>query len=120
MDLIVQRNVTAAELPEAYNRAEFFIFPSLYEGFGIPILEAFASKVPVLLANASCFQEVAGDAALYFDVDNTESLQLQALSLLSDTHLKNDMVERGLKQLQRFSWDKCVAETVEVYKKLIG
>lgn len=116
-NLIIQTNVKASELPEVYNRAELFIFPSIYEGFGIPILEAFASKVPVLLANASCFPEVAGDAAMYFEIDNMHSLQQQVEALLNDSTLRNIMIEKGLMQLSKYSWDKCAADTLETYKK---
>ena len=116
-DFVLQNNFKHTEMPEVYNRAEFFIFPSRYEGFGIPILEAFSSKVPVLLSDASCFPEVAGDAALYFELDNIEQLQQHAISLLTDKDLRNSLIQKGLKQLAKFSWEICAKETLNVYQK---
>lgn len=106
------------ELPLIYSAARLFVFPSLYEGFGLPILEAMSSGVPVVSSNASCLPEVAGNAAQLFDPSDVEGLT----SLLRDT-LENEeklsLYHRlGLSRAEHFSWQRCAFETLEVYKKV--
>lgn len=105
------------ELAWAYSNALFFIFPSLYEGFGFPILEAFACNCPVISSTGGSLPEVAGDAALYFDPKNYLQIQQAAYNILNDTKLKLSLISNGQKQLKKFSWGECRGKTFEVYKK---
>ncbi|MEK7101475.1 MAG: glycosyltransferase family 1 protein [Patescibacteria group bacterium] len=95
--------------------ASAFIYPSIYEGFGMPILEAFYHKVPVACSNTSSFPEVAGSAAVYFDPYNEEHI---AKAISEAIKNKEKLVELGTRQLSKFSWEKCAKETLEVYKSL--
>lgn len=116
-NIILTGQVGQQELTALYRNASLFVFPSLYEGFGLPILEAFASRVPVVAANNSSLPEVGGDAALYFDALNPADLKQKMLSILSSEEIRNSMIEKGLQQLQKFSWAKCAKETLEWIKK---
>lgn len=119
-DLVIVNNVNSTkELQEIYNRASLFIFPSLYEGFGIPILEGFASKVPVLLTNTSCFPEIAQDAAAYFEPNNINDFQDKVNLILNSNDYSNNLIAKGVKRLEDFSWEKTSKETYELYKELI-
>ena len=92
-------------LPELYAAADVFVFPSLFEGFGIPLLEAMAAGTPVCAASVSSIPEVVGDAALMFDPVNPADIADQLDRLLHDAALCQDLVSRGRRQAQRFSWD---------------
>lgn len=105
------------DLQWAYRKAKCFVFPSLYEGFGIPILEAWTCKCPIVLADASCFKEIAGDAALYFEPGNGEEMKEKIKSLLIDTSLCNDICSRGLERVKQFSWSNAAEKTFQVYRK---
>lgn len=102
-----------------YKSAQMFIYPSYYEGFGIPILEAFQAQCPVVLSNASCFSEVAGDAGVYFDPKSPEQLRQSVSSLLNNKQLRQEMTDKGLQRLQNFSWEKSALQTVEIYKEIL-
>lgn len=117
---VIQMSLTDEELYYAYQGAECFIFPSLYEGFGIPILEAFYCKCPVILSNASCFPEIAQDSALYFDPNNEEELAEKICLLLQTPSLANKLIEKGNERLKMFSWENTVAETYKFYKEIAG
>lgn len=117
---VMQISLTDDELYYAYQYAECFVFPSLYEGFGIPILEAFYCKCPVILSNASCFPEIAQDGALYFEPDNEEELAEKICLLLQKPSLADKLIEKGNERLKMFSWENTVAETYEFYKEIIG
>jgi glycosyltransferase involved in cell wall biosynthesis len=101
-----------------YRNAVAFICPSLYEGFGIPILEAMELSCPVICANTGSLPEVAGDAAIYFDPSVTGSMQHALETSLFDKNLLNDLRRRGLKRQAKFSWDRCAEETMAVYNSL--
>jgi glycosyltransferase involved in cell wall biosynthesis len=102
-----------------YQRAIAFIYPSLYEGFGIPILEAFACGCPVILSNASCFPEVAEDAALYFEAGNKDDLSHKLEEIISNSELRNNLKNKGLNRQKFFSANKKAKETFEVYKSVL-
>jgi len=102
----------------AYQNAELFIFPSLYEGFGLPLLEAFASSCPVVSSTGGSLPEVGGNAALYFDSKNALEMQHAVYSCLYDPAVKADLIAKGKKRLMDFSWDKCRAETLSVYRSV--
>lgn len=106
-------------LSNLYFNSLFFIFPSLYEGFGIPVLESFASNCPVLLSNGGSLPEVGGEAALYFDLSDENSLYISVCKLLDDEGLRNELVLKGRERVKKFSWDRTFENTLDVYKKTI-
>jgi alpha-1,3-rhamnosyl/mannosyltransferase len=112
-------DVAEADLPALYSGADVFVFPSLYEGFGLPPLEAMACGAPVLCAATPALQEVVGDAALTFDPVNVEELAHVLLRVLGDADLRADLSQRGLVQAQRFSWKKAAQETLIVYRQAL-
>jgi glycosyltransferase involved in cell wall biosynthesis len=103
------------QLAQFYKGALLFVFPSAYEGFGIPTLEAMKCGCPVILSNSSCLPEVGGDAALYFENGDAASLSLAINKILNDEQLRNDLVKRGLERAKEFSWKK----TAEGYYTLL-
>jgi glycosyltransferase involved in cell wall biosynthesis len=111
--------VNNSTLPIIYGKALFFIFPSLYEGFGIPILEAFSNSCPVILSNCSSFPEVAGDAADYFDPRSEESIRMSVTKLLDDEKLRDNMRERGLERVKEFSAENMAEKTLDVYRSVL-
>nr|HID12592.1 glycosyltransferase family 1 protein [Anaerolineae bacterium] len=106
------------DLPALYAGAQALVFPSLYEGFGLPVLEAMACGTPVVCSNISSIPEVGGDAALYFDPTDTEALTEAIHTVLSDTGLHGEMRGRGLAQAARFSWRRAAEATAQVYRTL--
>ena len=114
-DRVVQRTVGADEFPSLYASAAAFVYPSRYEGFGLPILDAWAAGCPVVLARASCFPEIGGDAAEYFELDDPKSLR-DAI----ERARTGQTVAVGAERLKPFTWEKCAAETAAVYRKVVG
>lgn len=112
-DIILTGRVTFEALRALYQGARFFAFPSLYEGFGLPILEAFASHVPVLTADNSSLREVGGDAALYCNAESVEDIAEKMKRLWGDEELRSELIMKGEEQLKKFSWDKCAKETLD-------
>lgn len=108
------------ELRWLYANAQVFIYPSIYEGFGMPILDAFSFGCPVLLANATCFPEVGGDAALYFNPKDEDDFRRQLVRMIGEDdaarRLRADLVSHGKEREKLFSWKKCANETAEVYR----
>lgn len=102
-----------------YQNALAFVYPSLYEGFGIPILEAFACNCPVILSNCSSFPEVAGDAGIYFDPKNITSFRDALHCVLFDSKERDNLVAKGLKQLEKFSWYKSAQKTAKLYQDVL-
>jgi glycosyltransferase involved in cell wall biosynthesis len=113
-----QFDVKDRDLDEFYRRALLFAFPSLYEGFGFPILESFANRCPVALSNASSFPEVAEDAAIYFDPTKAESITAAIGKLLRDRPLREQLVARGQQRYRDFSWRKTANEVTKIYREL--
>ena len=107
-------------LPKLYAGARLFAFPSLYEGFGLPVLEAMASGIPVICSNASTLPEVAGDAALFHAPQDVEGLAGLLEKGLEDELWRQAATVRGLARAATFSWEKCTRETLEVYRSLAG
>lgn len=107
------------DLANLYSRAACFIFPSQYEGFGIPVLEAFACGCPAVLNRASSLPEVGGDAALYFDSSRPDSLEERVRLVLNDFTFRNELVARGRARAQQFSWEQSVSKHLAVYQSLI-
>jgi len=107
-------------MKKLYSNARAFIFPSCYEGFGLPILEAFSCGCPALLSNASSLPEIGGDAALYFNPSDPESFTSTLEHLLMDDTLRMQLTSRGYQRLKQFSWEKTARATREVYEKLVN
>lgn len=103
-----------------YTRAEAFVFPSLYEGFGLPPLEAMAHGTPVVASNVSALPEVVGDAALLVNPENVFDISRAIRQVLLDTHLRARLVRLGYKQVQRFSWEESVRRVLRVYEEALS
>jgi len=108
------------DLPALYNLAELFVFPSLYEGFGLPPLEAMACGVPVVASNASSLPEVVGEAALTVDPLDVEGLAEAMRRLLDDDTLRARMIERGLERARTFTWQGAARKLLSTFKRSVG
>lgn len=117
---LIQRNFEDNELASYYSDATCFVFPSEYEGFGIPVLEAMACGCPVVLANHSSFPEVAGDAGVYFELDNPEDLKNKITGLLENETLHQHYVQKSLEQAQKFSWKKTADESLKIFRSVVS
>ena len=109
--------IPASELPLWYNAAELFVYPSLYEGFGLPPLEAMACGTPVVVADTSSLPEVVGEAGVIVNPLDVEGLAEAMRRVLGDEALQQEMKERGLRRAQGFSWAETAQETVQVYRR---
>ncbi len=118
-DVVFLGYVEDADLPILYGRADFFVYPSLYEGFGMPILEAMACGTPVITSNCSSMPEVAGDAACLIDPLDVESLAEKMLELAASEELRAALRARGIERAGRFSWAETARETMAVYQGLL-
>lgn len=109
------------DLPNLYSNAIAMIYPSLYEGFGMPILEAFACGCPTILNNKSCFPEIAGDAAVYFESDGVKSNLAGTLEkfVSLSSNQRNNIIEKSKKRLANFSWQKSACSLAELYESVI-
>ncbi|MBP1889140.1 glycosyltransferase involved in cell wall biosynthesis [Clostridium moniliforme] len=111
--------VSEEEKEMLYQASKFFIFPSLYEGFGLPVLEAMANKTPVLLSNSTSLPEVGGEAAVYFDSNNIDEIKrsLEYMFNLDETERRN-LIGKGLKNIERFSWKKCGKQLSKIFDNI--
>lgn len=116
-DQIIQKCFDDDELGSYYENAKCFVFPSKYEGFGIPVLESMACGCPVVLSNHSSFPEVAGDAGVYFELNNSEDLKNKIETLIQNETLRNEFSLKGLEQVKKFSWERAAEECFAVYRK---
>jgi glycosyltransferase involved in cell wall biosynthesis len=110
-------NDTTLDINYLYNNVAAFIFPSLYEGFGLPVLEAMRCGCPVILSNGGSLKEVGGDKLDYFDPQNVESIKYNIEKMLFSDDLQNKTIEYGFTRSKKFSWEKCAKETLQVYKR---
>lgn len=118
--IVVAGYVPPEDLAGWYARAELFAFPSLDEGFGMPVLEAMAAGVPVLTSTRSALPEVAGDAAILVDPEDADALTESLRRLTLDGDLRAELSRRGAERVSLFSWEKSVSETWNVYRELLG
>lgn len=112
--------VSDAELAYLYKNALAFVFPSMYEGFGLPILEAFSCGCPVLASNSSSLTEVGGDAAIYFEPKNPGSMLNALKTIVTNPELRQEYIRKGNKQLEKFSWQNTAALTKLTYQKTLA
>lgn len=118
--VILTGYVADEDLAALLSGAEAFAFPSLYEGFGFPVLEAMACGVPVVCSSTSSLPEVAGDAALLVEPRQVEAITSALFRLLTEPDLRRELVARGLAQVQRFSWRRCALETMAAFERAAG
>lgn len=111
--------VPTEDLVGLYNLATVFVFPSVYEGFGLPIVEAMQSGCPVIISQEGCMPEVGGEAVVYFDGYNTESLIEVIQKVLYSQKLQKELSEKGIVQAKKFSWKITAEKTIEAYKKAL-
>jgi glycosyltransferase involved in cell wall biosynthesis len=112
--------IERAELEGLYNAARLFAYPSLIEGFGIPILEAMARGLPVACSSAGALAEVAGDAAVLFDPRDPAAITDALRRLLDDSDLRERLIEAGWARAGQFSWERCAEQTLAVYRHVLG
>jgi len=108
------------ELPDLYKNASLFVFPSLYEGFGIPLIEAMAAGIPVAASEVSSLPEIGGEAAIYFDPKSPESMKNSIESILSDEKKQKEMIEKGFKQIEKFDWAEHAKGILKVFEGMNG
>lgn len=107
------------DVPTFFSLAEIFVFPSLYEGFGIPLLEAMMHEAPVICSNSSCHGEIAGDAALFYEEEDENDLRDKIRQLLNDHDLRKELIQKGSERAKLFSGDQIGSETKAVYDKVV-
>jgi len=112
--------ISDEELAKVYNLASCFVFPSFYEGFGLPVLEAMACGTPVVCSDSSSLPEVGGDAVLYCDAHNVDDIQSKIEDVLENEALQNTMITKGIERAQTFSWEKSTLEHIEVFEMLLA
>jgi glycosyltransferase involved in cell wall biosynthesis len=116
---VVQKNVSNAELKNLYRHAELFVFPSLYEGFGYPLIEAFAQACPVVCSNTSSFGEVAGNAAVFFNPLDISEMETAIANVLNDQIPRDELRKKGNEQIKLFTIENSIQKTKEAYRQLI-
>lgn len=116
---ISQTSGNDTKLASVYSNAALFVYPSLYEGFGIPPLEAMSLGCPVVCGNNSSIPEVAGNAAEYFTAENVDSMRVAIESVLGSSSRRNQLISLGKLRCAEFSWQRCAKETLDVYRNLM-
>jgi glycosyltransferase involved in cell wall biosynthesis len=111
--------VTDAELKTLYTKASCFVYPSFYEGFGLPPIEAMSCGCPVIASNAASLPEVCGDAALYCDPHSPKDIAGKIRQMMNDETLRKSLQQKGLERVRHFSWERCTRETFEVIEKVL-
>jgi glycosyltransferase involved in cell wall biosynthesis len=118
-EVIFSGFVADEDLPDLYRGAQLLVFPSLYEGFGLPILEAMASGVPVITSTTASMPEVAGDAAILVDPHDPRAVAEGMARVLAGDQVRQTLIERGLRRAQRFTWDSVAQKTLDLYMALM-
>lgn len=116
----IAMGVSENQLNNLYSNALAFVYPTLYEGFGMPVLEAFANDCPVCLSNTSSLPEVAGSGGVYFDPTDIDSITSSISKVIYDTRYAGEMIREGNKRLNQFSWVKCADQTIKTYQTAIS
>jgi glycosyltransferase involved in cell wall biosynthesis len=116
-DVVLASFVPEDDLVGLYNAAEMLVYPSLYEGFGLPVLEAMACGTPVIASPSGSIPEVAGDAALLIDPNDPDALARAMIQVALDNRLRQRLIELGFEQARKFSWEKAAMETLNIYKE---
>ncbi len=106
------------ELAQMYQGALLFVLPSIYEGFGLVVLEAMRSGTPVLCSHTSSLPEVGGDAAKYADPNDPEDFAEKIIDIINDSKLRRKMIKKGCQRARLFSWEKAAKETLSLYKEI--
>lgn len=119
-DIIFTGYIDDKDLPQLYNNASVFVFPSLYEGFGLPVLEAMSCGCPVITSNTSSLPEVTCKASILINPYDIKEITRAIKKVLTDNKLRSKLIKEGLKQSKKFSWKKCAKETLEVYKEVFN
>ena len=119
-DRVLFRQIHFADLPATYQLASVFVYPSRYEGFGIPVLEALCCGVPVVSATGSCLEEAGGEGSIYVDPDNVEEMVDALNNILGDASLRRTMIEKGFCHASQFTRDSIAKNTMNVYQKVLG
>ena len=119
-DVIMTDYLSDQLLSILYQNALLYVFPSINEGFGIPILEAFKSNIPVLIANNTCLPEIGGDAVIEFDPFNIDEMSTKIKYVLDNPTLQKDMIARGQQRIEIFSWKNTAVSLIEVFKKAVA
>jgi len=112
--------ISDKELSIVYNLASLFVFPSFYEGFGLPVLEAMACGTPVVCSDSSSIPEVGGDAVVYCDPNNTDDISNKIVQVLNDTELQKSMKVSGIKRAKEFTWEKSALQHIKVFQKVLS
>lgn len=118
-ELIFPGFIDSSELPYFYNGADLFVYPSLYEGFGLPPIEAMACGTPVITSNVSSLPEVVGDAALTVNPYDTLDLAETMLKVLSDDSLQSDLIQKGLEHSRKYNWRDIAEQVLQVYRNVV-
>ena len=108
------------DLPNFYRWSEAFIYPSLYEGFGLPVLEAMQFGAPVITSDRASIPEIIGNAGIMINPDSTEEIAGAMTKILMDKELRANLTEYGITQAAKFSWEKCADEVLKVYAKVLN
>jgi len=119
-DIIFTGFIDDNDLPLIYNAADLFVYPSFYEGFGIPPLEAMACGTPVITSNTSSLPEVVGDAGIMIDPHDLDGLTQAMYDVLTNDDLRENMIKKGLERSKLFSWEKTARETLKVYESVVN
>jgi glycosyltransferase involved in cell wall biosynthesis len=117
-DVIILGHIPRRDLPALYNLADLFVYPSFYEGFGLPPLEAMACGTPVIASCSSCFPEILGEAAILIDPNDVSGLSEKMYIMITDSVLRARYIDRGLERAGQFSWERTARETLQVYKEV--
>ncbi len=116
-DIIVTGNLEFEKIAMLYQNAKIFVFPSLYEGFGIPVLEAMAAGTPVVCARNSSLVEAGGEAVLYFKTEDSNDLAVCINKIIENETLEKELIQKGFEHARKFSWEKCAQETLDYLLK---
>lgn len=117
--ILIKKNLTQDEMNDYYNASDILVFPSLYEGFGIPPLEAMACGTPVIASNAASLPEVVGDASIKINPHSIEELKNAIVKILENKKFRNGLIKKGYKNVKRFSWERYVKRLKKIYEEFL-